>query len=105
MKTVMKKFGIISMAILAVAFVLISAKPNTAQAATDPGLGAAADFSVLAQTAITGTGTISDDVGINSTGAGISALTAVMVAGTIYSSDGVSTLGSPPATTHDSHRS
>jgi hypothetical protein len=57
-------------------------------AATDPGLGAAASFSVLAQTSITGISTISGDVGINSTGVGITALTAGNVGGTIYSTDG-----------------
>lgn len=62
---------------------------NVTYAATDPGLGAAETFSIIAQTSITGTGTISGDVGINSTGAGITALTAGMVGGTIYSTDGV----------------
>jgi len=52
-------------------------------AATDPGLGAAVPFSIIAQTAITGTGTVSGEVGLNSTGAGISALTAAMVGGAI----------------------
>lgn len=63
--------------------------PIAASAATDPGLGAAASFSVLAQTDITGIATISGDVGLNSTGAGITALTAGNVGGTIYSTDGV----------------
>ncbi|KKR22395.1 MAG: hypothetical protein UU40_C0015G0026 [Candidatus Uhrbacteria bacterium GW2011_GWD2_41_121] len=57
--------------------------------ATDPGLGVASTFSIIAQTAITGTGTISGDVGLNSTGAGITALTDSVVGGTIYSTDGV----------------
>ena len=63
--------------------------PITTFAATDPGLSAAETFSIIAQTAITGTGTISGNVGLNSTGAGITALTAAMVGGTIYSTDGV----------------
>ncbi len=58
-------------------------------AATDPGLGAAASFSVIAQTGITGIATTTGDVGLNSTGAGITAMTAAMVGGTIYSTDGV----------------
>jgi hypothetical protein len=79
-----------ALAIVAVmVFTLGLAGPITAFAATDPGLGAAETFSILAQTAITGTGTISGDVGINSTGAGITALTAGDVGGTIYSTDGV----------------
>lgn len=65
------------------------AGPATAFASTDPGLGTAATFSILAQTAITGTGTISGNVGINSTGAGITGLTTGNVAGIIYSTDGV----------------
>lgn len=65
------------------------AGPMAALAATDPGLGAAATFSVLAQTAITGTATISGDVGLNSTGAGITALTTTNVAGTIYATNSV----------------
>ncbi len=63
--------------------------PTAVFAATDPGLGAAGSFSVLAQTAITGTSTISGNVGLNSTGAGITALTAANVGGLIYSTDGV----------------
>ncbi len=62
--------------------------PIAALAASDPGLASAATFSVLAQTAITGTSTISGNVGINSTGAGITALTAANVGGTIYSTNG-----------------
>ncbi len=74
-----------SVVVLTAAFAL--AGPTAALAATDPGLGAAASFSVLAQTAITGTSTISGNVGMNSTGAGITALTSANVAGTIYASD------------------
>lgn len=62
----------------------------TTMAATDPGLGAASTFSIIAQTGITGTATVSGDVGLNSTGAGITALTGAMVSGTIYSTDGIS---------------
>ncbi len=65
------------------------AGPITTSAATDPNLNAAATFSIIGQTQITGTGTISGDVGMNSTGAGITALTSAMVGGTIYSTDGV----------------
>lgn len=79
----------ISTVVLGLAFVLGIAGPTATFAATDPGLGAAATFSIVAQTAITGSGTISGDVGLNSTGAGITALTDPMVGGTIYSTDGV----------------
>lgn len=75
--------------VLAVSLVLGLTGPMAALAATDPGLGAAATFSVLAQTAITGISTISGNVGLNSIGAGITGLTAVNVAGTIYSTDGL----------------
>lgn len=61
--------------------------PATTFAATDPGLGTAATFSVIAQTSITGISTISGDVGINGSGAGITGLTAGDVAGTIYATD------------------
>jgi len=73
--------------------------PLTTFAAIDPGLGAVASFSILSQTTITGRSTISGNVGNNATGAGITALTTPDVAGTIYSSDGVATLGSPSANT------
>lgn len=85
----MKKISKVLTAILSLTLVLSIAGPNTTFAATDPGLGAAATFSVIAQTAITGTGTISEDVGLNSTGAGITALTAGNVGGIIYSTDGI----------------
>lgn len=85
----MKKINKVSTIILSIALMLEITGPTTTFAATDPGLGAAATFSIIAQTAITGTGTISGDVGINSTGAGITALTVGMVSGTIYSTDGV----------------
>lgn len=84
------KFSLTTAVSLAVVLVAsLFATPTTIYAATDPGLGAAGTFSIVAQTAITGTGTISGDVGINSTGAGITALTAGDVGGTIYSTDGV----------------
>lgn len=76
------------MAFIAI-FILGLSGMSSAIAATDPGLGAAASFSVLAQTAITGISTISGNVGLNSTGAGITALTAGDVTGAIYSTDGV----------------
>jgi len=85
----MKKINKIAIVILSVALILGVTGPTITFAATDPGLGAAATFSIVAQTEITGTGTISGDVGLNSTGAGITALTAAMVSGTIYSTDGV----------------
>ena len=85
----MKKINKISTVILSLALIFSITGPTTTFAATDPGLGAAATFSIVAQTAITGTGTISGDVGLNSTGAGITALTDAMVGGTIYSTDGV----------------
>ncbi|PIT90410.1 MAG: hypothetical protein COU22_02295, partial [Candidatus Komeilibacteria bacterium CG10_big_fil_rev_8_21_14_0_10_41_13] len=85
----MKKINKIAIVILSVALILGVTGPTITFAATDPGLGAAATFSIVAQTEITGTGTISGDVGLNSTGAGITALTAAMVGGTIYSTDGV----------------
>ncbi len=82
-------FSKISIIVLTAVFALGLVGPTALFAATDPGLGAAATFSIVAQTAITGTGTISGGVGINSTGAGITALTAGMVGGTIYSTNGV----------------
>lgn len=85
----MKKFYKILIAVSVIAFILVLVRPGTTFSATDPGLGAAASFSVLAQTAITGTATISGDVGLNSTGSGITALTTGMVGGTIYSTDGI----------------
>jgi hypothetical protein len=85
----MKKINKVSTVILSIALILGIAGPTTTFAATDPGLGATATFSIVAQTAITGTGTISGDVGLNSTGAGITALTPAMVDGTIYSTNGV----------------
>ena len=56
-------------------------------AATLPPLGASASFSVLGQTLITGISTISGDVGMNSSGANITALTTPNVAGTIYATN------------------
>jgi len=85
----MTKISKISSIILGVGLVLGIGAPSSSFAATDPGLGAASTFSIIAQTAITRTGTIANDVGLNSTGAGITALTDLMVGGTIYSSDGV----------------
>ncbi|MCE9586055.1 ice-binding family protein [Candidatus Uhrbacteria bacterium] len=70
-----------------------------AHAATNPSLGAAESYSILAQTGITGTGTISGNVENNGIAAAITGLTTAMVAGTIYSSDGGFTTGAPPAPT------
>ncbi|OGD67319.1 hypothetical protein A2442_00945 [Candidatus Campbellbacteria bacterium RIFOXYC2_FULL_35_25] len=86
----MKKINKVSIIILSIMLILGIAGATIVFAATDPGLGASATFSIVAQTAITGTGTISGNVGINSTGAGISTLTAGDVGGTIYSTDGMS---------------
>lgn len=88
-KKSMRKINKISTVILSIALIFGMTGPTATFAATDPGLGAAATFSIIAQTAITGTGTISGDVGLNSTGAGITALTDPMVGGIIYSTDGV----------------
>lgn len=88
-KKPMKRTNKTLAAILSIALILSISAPTTTFAATDPGLGAAATFSIIAQTAITGSGTISGDVGINSTGAGITALADGNVDGTIYSTDGV----------------
>lgn len=85
----MKKINKVSTIILSIALLLNMVAPTVTFAATDPGLGAAAAFSIIAQTAITGTGTISGNVGINSTGAGITGLTPAMVGGIIYSTNGV----------------
>ena len=76
-------------ALSATTFAIGLAGPVSVLAATDPGLGAAASFSILAQTAITGSATVSGNVGLNSTGAGITALTAANVGGTIFSTNGV----------------
>lgn len=88
-----------SVIFLAVASLIVLVRPAATFAATNPNLGAAATFSVLAQTGITGTGTISGDVENNGIAAAITGLTTAMVGGTIYSSDGGSTTGSPPAAT------
>lgn len=70
-----------------------------AHAAVKPSLGAAESYSILAQTGITGTGTISGNVENNGIGAAITGLTTVMVVGTIYSSNAGATTGAPPAPT------
>lgn len=85
----MEKIRRVAISAMVIAFVFSLIHTNNTLAATDPGLGASASFSVLAQTAITGVSTISGDVGLNSTGAGITALTAANVGGTIFSTDGV----------------
>lgn len=66
----------------------VSASPL---AATAPNLGTAASFSVLAQTAITDTGTsvMSGDVGMNNTCASVTGLLPAQVGGTLFSTDGV----------------
>lgn len=67
-------------------------------------MGAAASFSILGQTLITGvapTSGISGDVEINGPGADITALTAAMVDGTMFSSDAGTTGGGSPTTALD----
>jgi type VI secretion system secreted protein VgrG len=90
----MSKFKTLSIfIILALAFSLVgqifdvSARPLAA--ASDPGLGAAASFSVLAQTTITNvpTSVLSGDVGMNASGASITGLTTAEVAGAILATD------------------
>lgn len=86
----MKKINSLSAITLAVFFVF--GLTGTASAATTPNLGAATNFSILAQTLITGISTISGDVGSNNAaGAFISipALLPANVAGIIYSTDGL----------------
>lgn len=98
-KKSMKKINKISMVILSIALMLGIVGTTTVFAATDPDLGAAATFSIVAQTGITGTGTISGNVENNGIGAAITGLTTAMVSGTIYSSDAGATTGAPPAAT------
>ncbi len=63
---------------------------SNVRAAAAPDLGAAASFSILAQTAITGTPTnISGDVGMNNFSSNITGLTGAVVGGTIYATDAV----------------
>ena len=85
----MKTINSISAVLLTFALILGISGPITTHAATDPGLGAAGAFSIISQTSITGTGSTSGSVGINSTGAAITALTAAMVGGAIYSTDAI----------------
>jgi uncharacterized repeat protein (TIGR01451 family) len=85
--------------VLAVSCALGLIGPMTAQAATSPSLGSAATFSILANTGITGIPgivPISGNVGNNDIGANITALTTIMVGGTIYSSDGFPTAVAAP---------
>lgn len=86
---------------LAIASILGFYAPTTALAATNPNLGAASTYSVLAQTGITGTGTIAGNVENNGIAAAITGLTAAMigVGSAIYSSDAGNTTGTPPAPT------
>lgn len=74
----------------AVVFSVSLVGPMATFAATDPGLGAAATFSVLAQTAVTNVSpsVISGDVGLNTAGTNYSGLTSAEVAGTIYDTNG-----------------
>lgn len=83
-KTFKKISGIVTTLSLLVGLV----GPMTASAATNPSLGAAETFSILAQSGITGTtgaGAISGNVENNSIAAQITALTDAMVNGIIYS--------------------
>lgn len=77
--------------VLGASLVLCLTGSFTAFAATDPGLGAAASFSVLGQTAITDAGAasaITGNVGMNASGASITGLTtANVIPGTIYATN------------------
>ncbi|MFZ2072622.1 MAG: ice-binding family protein, partial [Minisyncoccia bacterium] len=84
----MKKFNKVLLVVFAITFMFGVVGLTNVQAATNPSLGAAGSFSILAQTAITGISTISGDVGMNNNGASISALLPANVVGTIYSTDG-----------------
>ncbi len=98
----MKKLRQAAAFFLATTSVIGFVGPFAASAATNPSLGAAETFSVLAQTGITGTtgaGAISGNVENNGIAAAITGLTTAMVGGAITSSDGGSTTGSPPAAT------
>ncbi|MCX6753662.1 MAG: ice-binding family protein [Candidatus Nomurabacteria bacterium] len=81
------KFNKVSVVVLVFVFMFGMSPSITAYAATAPNLGAAESFSVLAQTLITGISTISGDVGMNTSGAGVTALTTGNVAGSIYATD------------------
>jgi len=87
----MRKFNKISIAVLAIAFAFVLAGPSAVlAAATLPPLGAAANFSVLAQTAITDVpnSVISGNVGLNAAGTNYAGLTSAEVGGTIYDTNG-----------------
>ncbi|MFA6194124.1 MAG: ice-binding family protein [Patescibacteria group bacterium] len=87
----MKKISKISAVVLVAAFTLgLSGLTAVQAAATLPVLGAAASFSILANTAITNspTSVISGDVGLNAAGTNYSGLTTAEVAGTIYDTNG-----------------
>lgn len=77
------------MAVLAVAF-LLGLSGLVAHAATSPGLGTAASFSILAGTEITNvpTSVITGNVGLSpAAGSNYTGLTAAQVTGTIYAVD------------------
>jgi hypothetical protein len=82
-----KRFSII-LSIIALVFSFIPSVSVRA-AATLPTLGAAASFSILAQTEITGTATIGGDVGMNNFSSNITALLPANVGGLIYATDAV----------------
>src|SRR3989344_7232630 len=73
--------------LLSISFVLGLMGPTAIYAATNPNLGAASSFSILGQTLITGISTISGDVGMNNSGASITALTTLNVAGPLFATD------------------
>ena len=81
------KFNKVSAVVLVFVFMFGMSPSIPLYAATAPNLGAAESFSVLAQTLITGISTISGDVGMNASGAGVTALTTGNVTGTIYATD------------------
>ena len=86
----MKKFNRVLIAILVIVFVSSFGCPIVIHAATNPNLGVAATFSVLASTAITGTPTsISGDVGMNNFSSNITGVAGPVVGGTIYATDAI----------------
>jgi len=83
-------FNKLFMAVFTIALALSLTGPIVVFAATDPGLGAAASFSIIGQTAITNvpTSVISGSVGLNAAGTNYAGLNTSEVAGTIYDTNG-----------------
>lgn len=82
--------SVILVLLLSVASPSMSVFARPLGAATDPGLGAASSYSIIAQTAITNvpTSTISGNVGLNNAGTFYAGLTSLEVGGTIYDTNG-----------------